>query len=349
MSKVDITLNWPILGNGHIVDFLAKSLAGDEVSGTYIFTGPAKLGKHTIANFFAYSLLCEKRGSAKSLPCGECPACRQHLTVDMQKDEESLASIHADFHLLGRDKDKKNISVEQVREFIRILGMSSFLNSYKIGIIKHAETLSEEAANALLKTLEEPKDKVVIILITSDLEALPQTIVSRSQVLAFRPVKTDTIYDYLIKEHSVNRSQAKNLSRLALGRPALAVKFLEDKEFYEKYLKRVNVFMSFFGQDLNARFTAIAEILGEKASGQEAARIAKRILEVWHGLSRDLFLASFGQEDLVQHEIVLPEIVKQKLTPTAMLNLDMSLRRAELYLKANVNPKLVLEQVAMGI
>jgi DNA polymerase-3 subunit delta' len=349
MNKSEIKLNWPILGNGHIVDFLAKSLAGNEVSGTYIFAGPSKLGKHTIANFFAYSLLCEKRGVAKSLPCGECPSCRQHLTVEMQKDEESLASIHADFHLLRRDKDKKNISVEQVREFIRILGMSSFLNSYKIGIIKNAESLSEEAANALLKTLEEPKERVVVILITADLEALPQTIVSRSQVLNFRPVKTDTIYDYLIKEHGVNRSQAKNLARLALGRPALAVKFLEDKEYYEKHLRRAEVFLSFFTSDLNARFAAIAEILGEKASGQEAARIAKRILEVWHGISRDLFLAGFGQEDLVQHEIVLPEITRQKLSPQALLNLDLSLRRAEAYLRANVNPKLVLEQVAMAI
>ncbi len=359
MNKPDIKLNWPVIGNGHIIDFLAKSLAADQIAGAYIFAGPAKTGKHTIASFFAYSLLCQNRpasakameGKSIELPCGQCPSCRQHLAEEVVRDEDSLASIHADFHLLRREKDKKFISVDQVREFVRVLGLSSFLNSYKIGIIKHAESLNEEAANALLKTLEEPKEKVVIILITTDLDMLPATIVSRSQVLAFRPVKSDIIYNYLLKERRANRSTAKNLSRLALGRPALAVKFLEDKDFYEKYLARTKSFFSLFAPDLNERFAAVAAVLGEKASGQEAAKTARKILEVWQGLARDLILVDFGQEDLVQHEIVLEELSRQarQVRLPAAVRLLESIRRAEEYLRANVNAKSVLEQVAMAI
>lgn len=351
MNKESIKLNWPILGNGHIVDFLAKSLAAGETAGTYIFTGPDNLGKTTVASYFAYSLLCHNRAKAKAVPCGECPACRQHLLERAEKDEDNLASIHADFHLIKKEKDKKNISIEQVRDFIRTLGMSSFLNSYKIGIVKHAESLSQEAANALLKTLEEPKDKVVIILVTSNLEALPATIVSRSQVLRFYPVKADIIYEYLIKERGASRSAAKNFSRLSLGRPALAVKFLEDKEFYEKYLSRVKVFLDFAGASYHERFAAIDKILGQKAAGQVAARTARRILEAWQGLVRDLMLLHYGQGDLVQHEVVIEglEKSKDKFALPELFKLAANLDRAGEYLAANLSPKLVLENVAMGV
>lgn len=353
VNKADFNLNWPILGNGHIVEFLAKSIAADKVAGSYVFTGPDNLGKTTTANYFAYSLLCQNREKgAGKLPCGECPACRQHQFSRGGKIEDGEeTSIHGDLHIIRRDKDKKNISIEQVRDFIRTLGLSSFLNSYKIGIIKHAESLSLEAANALLKTLEEPKAKVVIILVTADPEALPQTIISRSQVLRFYPVNVNTIYDYLVKERGGSRSAAKNFSRLSLGRPALAVKFLEDKDFYESYLKRVRAFLAFSREDFNGRFALIEELLSAKSGGQETARLAKRIIEIWQGLTRDLILLNYGEGDLVQHEVVIEELngERAKYSLPALLNLVSSLRQAEEYLKANVNPKLVLENVAMSI
>ena len=211
MEKSKNISNWPLIGNGHIFEFLSKSLAKKNMSGSYIFTGPANLGKTTAAHFFAQSLVCEDADSSRR-PCGKCPAC-----------SEASKNIHSDIYLIKREEDKKNISIEQVRDFIRNLGMSSFLNSYKIGIIKGAENLNESGFNALLKTLEEPKDKVVIILTVTDLEALPKTIISRSQILRFRAVAGDIIYDELVKNYKASRSQAKNFSRLAAGRPAWAL------------------------------------------------------------------------------------------------------------------------------
>jgi len=349
MNKSETTLNWPVLGNEHIVKFLAKSISNNKIAGTFIFAGPDDLGKTTIANYFAFSLLCQSKNEC--LPCGKCPACRQNQIGRLKKNEDTFESVHADLHLIKREKDKKNIAISQVRDFIHSLEMSSFLNSYKIGIIKNAESLSDEAANALLKTLEEPKNKVIIILITSDLDALPKTISSRSQILKFHPVKTELIYDYLIKNHQASRSQAKNLSRLCLGRPALAIKFLEDKIFYENYLKRVKAFLTFFDEDINTRFELINELLPNKLVGQEVVKLAKRIIEIWHGLTRDLLLLKFDQLDLVQHEIVMQELEdkKNKCSTGALLNLSIALKQAEEYLKANVNPKTALEGVAMGI
>ena len=169
MKKGKITFTWPLVGNFQIIEFLERSIVNDKVAGTYIFNGPDNLGKTTVARYFAQCLLCQNRQSGQgNLPCGQCPSCLQFQVRDQELlsgiDQEEIADAHGDFHIIKRAKDKKNITVEQVREFINILSMSSFLGFYKIGLIKHAESLSLEGANALLKTLEETKDLVVIIL-----------------------------------------------------------------------------------------------------------------------------------------------------------------------------------------
>ncbi len=359
MEKGNFTFNWPHVGNDHIIEFLSRSIINNNVTGTYIFYGPDNLGKTTMANYFAQSLLCQnKQTGSGNLPCGECLSCQQFLVNSKQKDNKNLLEensgqeiIHSDFYLIKRGKDKKNISINEVRDFINILSMSSFLNSYKIGLVKHAEDLSIEAANALLKTLEEPRAKVVIILITSNFEAMPATIVSRSQILKFNPVSADIIYDYLIKEHKASRSVAKNFSRLCLGRPALAIKFLENKDFYEIYLERIKAFINMMNQDINARFKIIEELLNKKIVGQEAVRIVGRILEIWQGLVRDLLLLEVDNENLIQHELVGQELfrIKDKLPVNSLLNLLKILNQAKEYLRANVNPKIVLENIAINI
>jgi len=330
--------SWPIVGNDHIFEFLAKSLAHKNVAGSYIFTGPADLGKTTAAHYFAQSLVCEQAGSSGQ-PCGRCPAC-----------EQAGRGLHGDIYLIKKDQDKKNISIEQARDFIRNLGLSSFLNSYKIGIIKDAESLSQGAVNALLKTLEEPKAKVVIIMTVAELEALPKTILSRSQILRFRTVASGVIYDDLINHHQASRSQAKNFSRLSAGRPALAVKFMEDGGFYESYQAGVRSFVGLLGSDINQRFSAIENVLGSGSPGQVAVKLAYGILDVWQNLARDLMLLDLNLPDLLRHESFSQELLaaKGKLNLPALLSLQKALKQAKVYLAANVSPKLALEQVAVS-
>jgi DNA polymerase III subunit delta' len=339
MEKSKIKSSWPLIGNGHIFDFLAKSLAKKNLSGSYIFTGPADLGKATAANFFAQSLVCEDFGQS-NLPCGQCQACQQ-----------AIKGIHSDIYLIEKPVDKKNISIEQIRDFIRNLSLSSFLNSYKIGIIKGAQDLSQGAVSALLKTLEEPKAKVVIILTITDFEILPKTIFSRSQILRFRTVSSDDIYDDLIKNHGAQRSQAKNFSRLAAGRPALALKFLEDKGYYENYKISVDTFGKIVNRDINQGFKAIENILGPSIKGQDAVKLAGGIIDVWQNLTRDLMLIELNLADLAQHQAFTNELaaLKNKFNFKALLSLIGVLKQAKEYISANVNPKLVLEDILINI
>lgn len=339
MAINKIKFNWPLVGNDHIIEFLTKSIVKKSISGSYIFYGPDNLGKTTVANYFARSLICT--GSSGVLPCGQCPACLQ-----------SAKGIYGDIFLIKQAKDKKNISIDQVREFIHNLNLTSFLNSYKIGIIKHAENLSEEAYHALLKTLEEPKLKVVIILITSHLEVMPLTIISRSQLLKFKLVKADIIYDYLIKQYKASRSAAKNFSRLALGRPALAVKFFANKEFLENYSTRIETLLKILStDDYIKRFNLIKDLTGEPAAGQEAVRLSWRLIEIWLGLIRDLILIKSDQTDLIQHHLFQKEIekIKGNFNIKNLIEQTATLKQAQEYIKANVNPRLVLEDVAISI
>lgn len=353
MKNVESKRNWPLVGNKQITEFLDKSISNDNVCGTYIFNGPDNLGKTTVAKFFAQSLLCTTENEMiLRRPCGKCPSCRAFSYVEKDRDEdsESEQNRYGDFYMVSREKDKKNITVEQVRRFINSVSMSSFLNSYKIGIIKHADSLSIEASNALLKTLEEPRENTIIILVTHDLDSLPATIVSRSKVLNFRPVNSDIIYDYLVDNFNSPRSMARDLSRLCQGRPALAVKFYEDEDFRKKYLEKAALFINFASQDINARFISVSELLGG-AKGQELVKIAKRTLEVWIGVARDCLLVDFDNVNLIQHFQLEQDIkrVKNNFNSHQILSIIKKINYADTLIDANVNPKTALEAVAISI
>jgi len=345
---------WPLVGNAHLTQFLDASLKNDQVGGSYIFLGPDNLGKTTLAHFFAQCLLCEKAGDKVSpYPCGECRSCQQFQNQRQNRanNEDEKQMVHGDFHLLKKAKDKKFISVAEVRGLIKILSMSSFLGKYKVGIIKHADKLNLEAANALLKTMEEPNSNVVIILVVTDIESLPKTIVSRSQLLQFRPVPSGIIYDYLIAAHGASRSQAKDLSRLSLGRPALAIKLLETPEFYEQFKELAKMFISFFSQNINERLQAIGSLTDKKNSSQEAATKTRRTIEVWEGVVRDSLLVNYNLDNRVQHEFAAAEIA-QIVNQGSILGLIRAaglLEQAKKYLRDNVSPRLVLENIAINI
>lgn len=366
MKNQSTKINWPLVGNQQIVKFLEKIIENSRnnmpASGSYIFSGQKDLGKFQVAHYFAQSLLCEQRLSAgQKVPCQKCPPCRQITAShspnrDKMTDESGQENIndsnrHADLRIISRDEEKKNISISQIREFIRDLSMSSFFNSYKVGIIKDVEYLSDEAANALLKTLEEPRNMVVIILLTSDLESLPKTIISRSQILRFHPVSADIIYDFLINEHKAPRSVAKNFSRLCLGRPALALKFWQNEAFRENYLNVIKIFSRFINADINERFELINGFLGKKSTGQLAVGEAINLLDLWQFLIRDLWLLNNNLNELTQHIILEQELneLKNRLRTNQLLDISRHLELSKRYIRANVNPKLALENFAVSI
>lgn len=319
---------WPKIGNSKVIEFLKSGLKNNKISQTYVFAGLDDLGKSTVALAFAQNLQGSQEG------------------------------FNSDLHILQPEEGKKSISIEAVREFIKTLNLSSFLNSYKIGIIKEADCLSMEAKSALLKTLEEPREKVIIILLVSNENSLPATILSRSQVLHFYPVPASIIYDYLIKNHGANRSLAKDLANLSLGRPLTAVKLLENPVFYQTYLEQAKNWLSLINLDLNSRFQVLDKFLSDRSWSAQSFDEAGRIITMAEGLFRDLLLLSLGQRERLQHSALIEDLEQtlnylneknnQNCLPEILRQLKI-IAQAREYLEANVNPRLILEQVAANI
>lgn len=336
---------WPFVGNEQIKKYLSKNIDKKNPAGAYIFDGPENLGKTTIAIRFAQMLLCQGKG--KAVPCGNCPSCRSFNKGDLNSTGESFS--YSDLYIIKKYKDKNNVSIEQVRDLIRAVNMTSFLGSYKIGIIKHADKMSLEAANALLKTLEEPKTKVILILITDQLGNLPPTIRSRSQVLFFRPVKSDDIYNYLVDERGAKRSDAKRISRISIGRPALALKLWEDSRLYEDMRAHAELFFDLSGKDINARLESLSGLIKSKLSSHEQRRHAFRVLEVWEAVARDFLMYKHNHLDRLQF-FNADELGKQAAPSANKLSAWYHLiQEGKGQLKANVNYGNVLDSIAMKV
>jgi len=229
--------SWSFIGNGNLTGYLQKTISEERIGHAYIFNGLEHLGKKTCADLFASSLLCHQNiKKDKSLeaviPCGKCEGCIQVIN-----------NRHPDVFLVEADLDKKDISLEQIQSLRYNLKMSSFYNNYKVGIVNQAEKLNISSVNALLKTLEEPTEKTVIILITNMLNRLPKTVISRCQVFNFQSVDQATIAKGL-KEKGVDQQKVYELASLAQGRPGLAIQFLDDSQKLLAYKNEITDFLN---------------------------------------------------------------------------------------------------------
>ena len=336
--------SWPLVGNEHIKKFLEKSILNKKLSHAYIFMGPQDLGKNTLAHYFAQILLCN---ASEEKPCGVCRTCQEFLSrvFGIKKiDRKNNNIVHPDYCLIKKEIDKKNISIAQIRTLINKLSLTSFRNSYKIGIIKDADLLSQEAANALLKTLEEPPQNVILILLVNHVDSLPQTILSRSQILNFYPVSQDLIYKYLIDEYQVSPVEARRITHLSLGRSALAKKFLENEDFLKDFLNRAKIFTEFFFDSLNDRLEKVSVLLNNKLSGQELVDQVNEILDIWQIASRDLMLVATDQN----HLRTLIDF-KFNISNLDFLKISKNFAQSRRYLQANVNPRSVLEEFVVNL
>lgn len=318
---------WPLIGQKNAIDFFEQTLDYEQqhpgtLGGSFILSGPTSVGKGVMLESFLSHL--SRLAEGESAP--------------------------ADIVRLELLEEKREIGIAQAREFSGRLALSTFGGHYRIGVVHNAELLSIEAANALLKTLEDARDQVIIFLLTSSRDLLPATIRSRSQHVMFKTLPADEIYEWLIRSYNLTRPQAKNISRLSGGRPGLALKLATDKKFLEQRLVPVQILCAAFKTPLYERWQAIVKFIGN-STGAEAVAKAAEALESWRLTVRDLLLMRLNQPELVIHAFAEEEL-RAALRSTDMQDLrryDGIIQQAIRYLKANVNPKLVLEQVLMNI
>lgn len=234
--------NWDIIGHQHIVKSLKQSLKQKRLPQAYLFYGPANVGKTTLAEIFANELI---------------------------KSEATDGNTWREFYPLKCLEGKQEIGIDQVRQWCGSLTLKSFNDHYKIGIIYEAERLNQASANALLKTIEEPQGKVVIILITSNRQRLLPTIISRSASVKFLPVpQVDLLNELKIRFSKINIDDLSQIIAAAGGRPGLALKFLNEPDFYNNFKEEKWLFQSLLQVPPSKQFKLIEQIFADKESAK---------------------------------------------------------------------------------
>jgi len=201
---------WQIVGQTRILSLLQHSLERGVVAHAYLFVGPPHVGKMTLALNLAQALNCE----AAEHPCGECVSC-----------QKIASAKHADVQIIGLSRNgnsteaklRTEIGIDQIRQMQHSASLPPFEGKYKIFIVDGAERLSTEAANCLLKTLEEPVGKVIFILLATNDRLLPATVVSRCQRLELFPLATEEVEATLNSGWGVEPQKAEVLARLCHG------------------------------------------------------------------------------------------------------------------------------------
>ncbi len=332
---------WPVIGHAPALARLKRSLQNGTLGHAYLVNGPPGVGKMTLALALAQALNC-RSGDA---PCGICSVC-QRISSSSHPDVQVVALGSSSSDEDGRSKTE--ISIKQVRDDIQHwANLPPFEGGYRVFIIGEAELLSSEAANCLLKTLEEPQQKVLFMLLTGEPGKLPETVISRCQRLDLKPVAAELVEKTLLERGS-SPEKSRLLARLCRGCPGWAFSALDDGTLLERRAERIEQLLEIISGDLEARF----EYAGELASRfiQKRAEV-QEILEEWMGLWRDMLLIASGQADMV----INLDYADSLQTLTDGFNISdirsglSAIMLAQKQLRQNASPRLALEVIMLDM
>ena len=288
-------MSWDIIGHEKAIEVLGRAVE-DEArrSHAYLFAGPEQVGRATVARAFAQALNCT---SEDARPCGECRACRligegKHPDVETM----TIGGLCDESEHKDHSKDKsQEIRICQVRRLEHVIYRAPFEGRVRVVIVDPADALTAQAANAFLKTLEEPPKNVVMILVTAREATLPETVRSRCRRIAFGGAGRAQIESALRERWKAEPETAARLARLAQGRLGWAVDALKDNgalEEREEVLDEIEAVMA--GGD-KERFE-YARMLGDRY--QRNSNAVRDVLGVWRDWWRDVLLTASGKEEM---------------------------------------------------
>lgn len=320
-----------IIGQEQLKEHLQNAIAMKKISHAYIINGEKSSGKEFIAGIFAMTLQCEKHGDN---PCMECHSCKQ-----------AISKNHPDIIRVSHEKPN-TIGVEDVRTQINgDVAIKPYSSPYKIYIMNEAEKMTVQAQNALLKTLEEPPEYAVIMLLTTNVNALLPTILSRCVVLNMRPVQDELVKNFLMKEVQVPDYKAQVCVAFARGNIGKAKLLATSEDFDNVKEEAITLLKYIQDMELNEVMAAIKKITDYKLDINDYLDI----MAVWY---RDVLL--FKATNDANHLIFKDEIrdIKKradKSTYEGIENIIKALDTAKNRLNANVNFELTMELLLLTI
>ena len=278
---------WQVYGQDHLLRHMEASLKQGQTAHAYLLVGPPHVGKMTFALNLAQGVNCLK---GPGEPCGECVQCIR-----------IAGGLHADLRVVGLGRREEGgptktvIEIREVREVLRQVSLKPYEGTCTVIIFDRADLMSEDAANALLKTLEEPPPEVLILLLTADEDRILPTVQSRCRRMVLLPVTKGKMIETLVKEHHTGPEEAERLSRLTRGCPGWAITALaEGAEVLELREAELDRLKETCESGLAARFSYADELATLFSKDRDAA---KESLFLWLRWWRDLLLVKEGGED----------------------------------------------------
>jgi DNA polymerase-3 subunit delta' len=313
-----------IIGQEKSLAVLRAALANNRLHHAYLFTGPEGVGKRTTAIMLAMALHCaERQGDA----CGHCIECAR-----------IRARNHPDVREIEPLPGKKEITIQQIRDMEKELQYRSFSGGRKVAVVDPAALLNQASQNALLKTLEEPPQNSVLVLISPSAGALLPTLRSRCLRLSFGPIPRQLLAEFLSSRRGCTCDEAQLLAALSMGSLGIGLA-MNGKEFREDVRE--------WGRELAALssgdYRGAIEMAEALSSSREEALEFLRWVQSWY---RDLLVRRVGQEDVVNLDL-MPEL-ERKAAEGALERILSSATyagEAAVKIQRNLNRRMVLEQL----
>ena len=262
---------WQVTGQDKILALLDQGLKGNNLAHAYLFVGPRHVGKRTLAFNLAQALNCDD----PEPPCGQCHSCRR-----------ILEGKHADVTSTGLDS-RAEIGIDDMRELQRLANLPPYEGKSKVFIIDDAEYLSTDAANSLLKILEESPSRVVWLFLATEEQHLLPTIVSRCQRLELKPMSLEQTQKILTDSYNIEFAKARLLAHLSHGCLGWALSTLTDDNLFRQRSQRVAKLSSLTTASLEQRFTYAQELATQFSQNR---RSVAEVMGIWLGWWRDLML-----------------------------------------------------------
>ncbi len=271
-----MTDNWNMLGHEWAVNKLHQHAAHGDVRHAYLFCGPPGLGRRTLALRLAQALNCTKPIAA-GIPCGECRDCRQIESMQ-HPDMTVIQALDGD----GLPKEGGTLKVDQVREVQRTLSLKPYQAKYRVALFLRFQEANDNAANALLKTLEEAPAHAILLLTADTPEQLLPTIVSRCEILRLRPLSVGAIEADLL-DRGMDEERARLLAHISGGRPGYARRLMDDLTVLEKREERLNDLQTLLPAPRVEKFSYAEKLAKDKD-------VMRQTILIWLSYWRDVML-----------------------------------------------------------
>ena len=322
-----------VVGHKNIIQYIGNAVKTDKVSHAYIMNGEKGAGKKLLANLFAMSLQCRNREEDGDA-CGKCQSCKQALN---QNQPDIIKVTH----------EKPNtISIDDIREQVNNdIVIKPYSSRYKIYIIADADMMSVQAQNAILKTIEEPPEYAVIMLLTENAETLLPTIRSRCVMLKLRNIKDQLVKKYLMEQMQVPDYKADVCVAFAQGNMGKAIMLATSEHFNEIKEEAVHLLRNINDLDLNELIEAVKRCMSYKLEITDYMDV----IAVWY---RDVLIYKATRNvDRVVFSDQL-KYIKERASKSSYEGIEIildALEQAKSRLKANVNFELTMELLLLTI